>query len=404
MYYIVATQNGTDIFENGTPVATNLSVGQVYFGPANSSTDMSGYHITSNNPIAYFSAHDYCNINGGGDNFFQQFSPISTWGKNFLVPVTNRELELVRIQASQNGTVVTVSSGTIMPVVGGQTSYNLNAGEWVELKILLADKGCYIQSNNPIQVASYMVGTLYGSQVDNRAVNPGSYGDESMTIIPPIEQTVKTALIAPFVAQNLITHFAMVVTPTATKDSTTVSVSGAAPVPITSLGGGVWYDNPSSGMSFYSGPLAANANTSYLFENKAGLIAFAYGYGTAISYYYQAGSAMRTLDAAFYVNDVHDEELGDTVFCSQSFQLSAELQGDLSTQPGFLKWYINGVEETAAQDLTTWNKTLPGGAYQIKMVALLDDNVTTKTVEGTLTVSSCVMPVNPRLRNRMKGN
>ncbi|MDR2145132.1 MAG: IgGFc-binding protein, partial [Tannerella sp.] len=51
MYYIVATQNGTDIFENGVQVATNLSAGQVYCKPATFQADLTGRHVTSNNPV-----------------------------------------------------------------------------------------------------------------------------------------------------------------------------------------------------------------------------------------------------------------------------------------------------------------------------------------------------------------
>lgn len=53
-YMVIATQDNTILYENGTKVA-DLSAGQVYFRQANAYTvDMSGYHITSNHPVAYF--------------------------------------------------------------------------------------------------------------------------------------------------------------------------------------------------------------------------------------------------------------------------------------------------------------------------------------------------------------
>ena len=367
-YIAIATQNNTDIYENGILMAT-LSAGQIYFKQAASSIDMSGYRITSSNPIAYFSAHSYAVINGGGDNFFQQLTPVNTWGRNFIVPVTNREVELVRIVASQNNTVITQIGGTVM-----RGSLTLNAGEWVELRITLANRGCYIQADKPVQVCSYMVGTSYPSAVNTYG------GDESLAWIPPIEQTITSALIAPFAVNSLTSHFVLIVTPTATKNNTTVSIGGGTP---TALTGGTWYDNAASGMSFYSVRLT-NYTASYVFANQAGLLAYAYGFGYYISYYYLAGSSMRVLDAAFYVDDIHYQDLAFDTICAQPAQIRAEITGDMSTNPGFLKWYMDDVEETAAQDRLTWSKNFANGTYQIKMIVLMNDDVTTKTVEGTL--------------------
>jgi hypothetical protein len=126
-YMAIAIQNNTISYENGLPMAT-LQRGNVYLRKApNGTTDMSGYRITSNNPIAYFTAHNSAYIQGGGDNFFQQLSPVETWGKKFLVPVSNREIELVRIVASQNATTVKQTGGTVK-----EGSLYLNRGQWVE--------------------------------------------------------------------------------------------------------------------------------------------------------------------------------------------------------------------------------------------------------------------------------
>ncbi|MDR1678352.1 MAG: hypothetical protein LBR81_01050 [Prevotellaceae bacterium] len=376
-YIVIATKDNTVIYENDIQVA-NLQKGQIYFKQASYTTDMSGYHITSNNPVAYFSAHNYCVIDGGGDNLFQQLTPVDTWGKQFLVPITNRGVELIRIVASQDGTVIEQTGGTIMTVQGGKNTLNLNAGEWVELKGTLINKGCYIRANKPIQVCSYMVGQQYVG-----ATNIYEGADEALTWIPPIEQSVKSALITPFAVSYLKNHFALIVTPTATKNKTTLSIGGAFP---SSLSGGQWYDNPESGMSFYNIELT-NTSLSYLFANPEGLIVYAYGFGSYISYYYLASSSMRILSPAFYANDIHFQDLASEVICSQEpVVFRAEIAGDLSTSAGHLKWYINGIEEVSARDKFTWSKPLANGSYQIKMEALMSDNVNTKTAEGTLTI------------------
>ena len=379
-FMAIATQNNTDVYVNGTLAAT-LAEGEVYFFQSASQGDLSGYHITSNYPIAYFSAHNYCVINGGGDNFFQQLTPVNTWGKNFLVPVTSRELELIRIIASQNNTTITQTGGTIRSVLGGQNSLTLQAGQWVELEINLSSNGCYIQSNEPIQVCSYMVGMNFPGAVQ-------LYGDESLVSIPPIEQSVKSALVSPFVNSAYNTHSALIVTPTATKLNTTIQVGSNPPEPISNFSG-TWYDNTASGMSFFNVQLT-NSSSSYIIRNDKGIVVYGYGFGYMISYYYMAASAMRTLEASFYVNEVHNQDLESETFCPGQFDFDADVYGDLSSNTGFLKWYIDNVEETAARDQYTWSKTLPAGAYQVKIVALLDDNVTTKEVEATLEVSSCM--------------
>ena len=113
-YMVVATQDNTIVYENGSDVA-HLSKGQVYFRRAdNMSQDLSGRHITSNNPIAYFTAHNYHQIDGGGDNIFQQLTSTETWGTKFIVPVSLRGVELIRIVASHNNTKVT-QTGAVLP-------------------------------------------------------------------------------------------------------------------------------------------------------------------------------------------------------------------------------------------------------------------------------------------------
>jgi len=383
-YMAIAIEDGTNIYENGVRIASSLSAGQMFFGrETRVGVDMSGFHITSNNPIAYFTAHSFANNNGGGDNIFQQLTPVNTWGRNFFVPVTTRELELVRIVASEDNTVITQTGGTIR-----QGSLNLNAGEWVELQITLANRGAYIQANNPVQVGSYMVGANFPEATRQ--------GDEAFVWIPPIEQTVNSALMAPFVAGTLNTHFAMIVTPTATRDNTTVRRGTGEEE---SLSGGTWYENVASGMSFYHMPLTNDANLSYFFANRAGLIAYAYGFGQSISYYYVAGSGMRTLDVAFFANDVHNQDLIAHPFPTSGMNFRAYIQGDLSPNPNHIRWFIDGVEDVSLRDQLTWSRNFPNGTYLIAMEAVANDNNNTvRRVEGTLIIAIPSIIVNPHIR------
>ena len=378
-YMVVATQDNTIVYENGKDVA-HLSKGQVYFRRAdNMSQDLSGRHITSNNPIAYFTAHNYHQIDGGGDNIFQQLTSVETWGTKFIVPVSLREVELIRIVASHNNTKVT-QTGAVLPKTStpAQQTYTLNAGEFVELQISLANKGCYIESDKPVQVCSYMVGMNY----NNGAVGNG---DESLVWIPPVEQSVQTALIAPFTSDRLSSHYALIVTPTATKEKTTIKI-GAGQTMLLSSQGGTWYDNPSSGMSFYNLQLT-ESSASYLFDNEEGLIVYGYGFGSYISYYYMAASSIRQLNPSFYINDVHFQNANGQTYCNGSFKFKAELNFPLSANPGHIKWYVNGVEEPTAQDKIEWTKSsFPLKTPQeIKLVVIGEDGKQL-TIKSTITV------------------
>ncbi|MCL2435811.1 MAG: hypothetical protein FWD09_06720, partial [Lentimicrobiaceae bacterium] len=313
---IIVTQNGTNIYQNGKEIGTNLSAGAVYYNQFAPNKDITGARITSNKPVAYFSAHNFCQISGGGDNFFQQLTPVNTWGKKFMVPVTSRGIELIRIVASQDNTTITQTGGTITTKYGGKNSLTLDAGQWVELEIKLSSNGCYIQSDKPVQVCSYMVGGAYPGAINTIG------GDESICWVPPVEQRLNSVLISPFVMSNFNRHYALIVTPTATKNNTTVSIGGA---PAVGLSGGTWYDNSDSGMSFYNVELS-NSSVAYTYSNNSGVIVYAYGFGVAISYYYMAGSAARPLEVncleegtLLYKQDFGGNDVNDPPFAKLPF-------------------------------------------------------------------------------------
>ena len=384
-YIVIATEDSTQLYHKDTLEAT-LNAGQIYYRTY--FRDMTSDRITTNKPVAFFAANQGCQIPSGYsfiDNLFQQLAPVNTYGKKFLVPVSLRGRDFARIIVSQDSTNITQIGGKIRPIYGGQTKLtNLNAGQWVELETSLDSNGCYIQADKPVGVCTYLTSTSYNSWDDLWGFAVDSIADPAQAWLPAIEQKIYTALIAPFIpidSTNLNEHYALIITPTATKNNTTMKIGTGAEQP---LSGGKWYDNAAAGISFYSLPLT-HAVAAYLIINReGGLIVMGYGYGIAESYYYLSFSAMRSLDVAFYVNDVHYQELAAEFICTQPVQFRAEIEGDISKQPGFLKWYINDVEEVAARDQLSWNKILPPAVYQIKIEALMNDNIITKTIESTL--------------------
>jgi len=381
-YAVVAIQNNTQLFHNDVLAAT-LQKGEVYYRTFY--PDMTGARITSNNPVAFFAVHQMASIPPGSTyntfgRLFQQLSPINTYGKTFFVPVTSHQYNFVRIVASRNGTDITQIGGTIRTVPGGQTNLsNLQAGQFVELNVNLADNGCYITANNPVAVCSYI---------------PNPLATPAQCWMPGIEQTVPRAMIAPFqmysVPQGVpcFVSNALIVTKTATRDNTKVSVDGAPPVNLTGV---TWRANAASGMSFCHFTFT-NDNSTYTFFNPEGLITF--GFGTSIpslvivSYYYLAYSAMRDLQATFFANDISYQILKENPFCAGLVEFRAEIEGLHPTHPNRLTWWIDGVEYLPAKNLVNWSKPFSVGEYEIKMeVRFENDEIATKI--GTLKIIPC---------------
>ncbi|MDR1985276.1 MAG: IgGFc-binding protein, partial [Prevotellaceae bacterium] len=379
-YTLIATEDNTDIYEDGI-LQTSLQKGEVYSGYFGA-TDVTGKHITSNNPIAYFVTNGGVwlpyNLTTGADCFFQQLVSVNKWGNNFLVPITHRGIERIRIIASQDGTVITQTGGVIKTDNGGfsQNSLNLDKGQFVELEASLNTCGCYITSNKPVGVCTYLVGMAYHPPVEK--------GDPSISWVPPIEQSINGALIAPFIPTGnsvLDEHYALIVTPTATKDQTTMAIGTNL---ATGLTGGNWCDNTSSNFSFYSLPLY-NTSDAYYFANPYGLTVMGYGIGDYESYYYLSGAASRDLDAAFYINNTHYQDLDGSVICDTNVNFRAAIQYAMNTTPGYLKWYIDGTEQIAVRDTLEWSGTLSIGSHNV-YIEVLDMEDSTITLSATFDV------------------
>ena len=373
-YGIVATQNNTQVYCNNTLDVT-LNRGEVYYRTAITNTNpfghitMTGYHIIADKPVALFALCQTTDIPYGfssSDNLYQQLAPIQTWGTTFFVPVSHLGKDIVRIMASQNGTTILQSGGSMRNVLGGQSTLsNLKTGEWVELEVSLDSNGCYIQTNKPVGVCTYLTSKEY-----NKGYYYNYESDPSQAWLPAIEQRIKSALIAPFIPNNTTDykHYALIITPTDTKDSTTVKIGNGIEQ---ALSGGVWHDH-SSGYSFYDMPLT-NDTSAYLFTNTVGkLIVMCYGTRDAESYYYLAASAMRNL-AYFEVDSIHYLALDGSVICNENIEVEATIKFPMDTAYGHLRWFVDSVEQTQFTDSLHWTKQLSIGKHTILMVVKDED-------------------------------
>jgi len=298
---IIAREATTLTLPNGT--TQNLSVGQVYYN--SSASDMTGRHITSNKPVAYFTHTTSSAVPAGrtyGDILFEQMSPVDRWGKQFLVPnarqrginfingseVDNEMNNIIRIVASENSTKINFSGATRR---GGQnisSGGTINAGQYVELLLNSNTGACYIDADKPVGVCAYLV----GAGVPNNAYYTG---DPSIAWMPSLNQVVKDAVVAPFypgtsanggttnLNEAASKHYAVIITKTATKAQT--KING------TTVSSG-WTDNSQSGYSHYVRQFnnADDINSVFKIENPNGIIVLCYGTSRVESYYYNAGS------------------------------------------------------------------------------------------------------------------
>lgn len=383
-YIIIATENGTKVTINGVQVAV-LNRGQVY--TKSSTTDLTGDIITSTAPVAFFNVTHALRIPNSSisytDQAFEQLPPVSSWGKEFLVPVTERKSEMIRVVGSMDGTEVEING----------ISTTINTGTFIDKMIT---SPTYISADKPVGVCTYMVGSEY--------LKP-SYGDPSIAWVPSINQHMKSATIAPFAplaipstSTQLDKHWGQVIVPTDHKNDT--KVNGGP------LSGGVWIDGPiGSGLSVYNMPFT-NWDISYTFTNDYGLVLLGYGTGSAESYQYLAASSSRKLNAYFSINGLHyeDANLAVPFDCGTPFNFEAVVEYDmnLAAANGYIRWFIDGVEDASVRNQLSW--IIPyfsGGNHRIELW-ITDSYNQVEKLATTLDVE-CSTGMNPRVATICEG-
>ena len=387
-YAVVAIEDNTKIYQNEILEVT-LDAGDVYYKAYHSIT---GDHITSNNPVAFFAQNKMTVIHNFGALavLSQQLAPVHTWGRRFFVPVTVSP-DYVRVVVSQDNTNITQSGGVLITDTGGEpTLSNLQAGQFVELEISLSNNGCFIFADKPVGVCSFM--KSYGLDNPLRQC--------SQAWIPAIEQSVSNVLMTPFVNPYFQNHYALICTPTTTSPNTMVSIGDSPPVP---LYGGSWHTHTTGGesMSFYDFPFI-DFSASYTFSNLSGIIVYGYGlYHTVVnasSYYYLAGSGMRNLSAAFLANDVPYTEMADTLFCVNEIIFTTNISNIAEVDS--MKWYkqkTSGntpdldyilITDIVEDPPVTWTRTFRAGNYMIKLEVYHNGDPEPLVYEGELCVGA----------------
>ncbi|MFP5039943.1 hypothetical protein, partial [Parasediminibacterium sp. JCM 36343] len=158
VYGVLARDNGTTVYLNGTLLAT-LNAGQSYMFQA-----AMGSEITSNNPITATSGMRIDNSSGCGDGVCSQIIPEAYLGTSYVVVRSsgNTGYEKSSIVASQPNTTVTVKVNG-----GSTTSYTLaKAGDYITINNgdgSTTYSSCYISTSQPVAVYT---GSASGCEID----------------------------------------------------------------------------------------------------------------------------------------------------------------------------------------------------------------------------------------------
>ena len=434
-YLVVATQSGTNIYRNGSPVAT-LNAGQVYawygragednqgltYADVKNNMDLTGTHITADKPVAYFTVNSSASIPATyryADVLYEQLFPVENWGTEFFVPSTIQSKMRIRIIAAFDGTNITIpgiqpastngstlkaNTGIMGPIVtepanptppiaqvisgprstGGEASLtNLQTGQYVEIDVGSAANGCYIKSTCPVMVIAYMVSSgnsMYQSHSYNATP---LQGDPSLAYVPPVGQYARNVSVARFSAvflsqTSINNHYVQIITKTDGKYNTTVRNGGTT---VTLSSPGIWYDN--SGLSYCSYNLS-NDNT-YIIDNPNGVVVGGYGYGEVETYHYLAGAAARNLIPSLKVNGEYYDLMDGTVYECEPVTIECTSECDLPTS---IIWRLNGVVQNAYANELSWSLTPSDGNYILEMEAVV--NGITHILTTRFTIQNCI--------------
>ncbi|MEO5684579.1 MAG: PKD domain-containing protein [Chitinophagaceae bacterium] len=339
-FFAIATDTGTTSIEitpsqntkagllAGITYTFNLTQGQIY--QVLSLSDLTGSQIKSVSSaaggckkIAVFCGSGKISIGcgntaGTSDNLYQQMYPVSTWGKNYItVPSINAsdrsgQTNFYRIFTSDPAAVVTLNGSLINGFINGKYYEFSN------------NQANAVKSDKPILVAQYFSsGGCSG--------NKGN-GDPEMIYLNPTEQTIASVTLnsmQPSSGTNITEHYINAVVPNVPEAISSFKIDGSAigsftPVP----------QNPA-----YAYTQVAVARGTHNITCDAGFNAIAYGFGSAESYGYSAGTNLKDLYQFISINNKY-AIVNFPAGCKNS---PLKFAMTFPYQPLQIRWQFNGL-------------------------------------------------------------
>lgn len=368
-FFVVATEDNTVVEITPSvptkagkpanmPFTVSLNKGQVYqvLGAAvttKTGVDLTGSIIRSINTgsgckrIAVFCGSGKISIGcssspGTSDNLYQEIYPNSSWGKKYITtPTTNNgsnyQVNFYRIIRPDPTTTVTLNGTAIAPAAFTNNFYYEFSNSSTNI----------IEADKPIFLAQYFTTSAKNINCGNSGI-----GDPEMVYINPLEQTISKVTLnsmQPSSNTNITTHFINVVIKNDASAINSFQIDGvskaSAFVPV------------SQGNSYAYARITVSKGTHNV-SCDSGFNAIAYGFGSAESYGYSAGSNLRDLYQYITVENTHGSVnfpatckgspfRFDIVFPYQPLSISWRFNGlipdtTISSPVADSSWMING--------------------------------------------------------------
>ncbi len=356
----VASRNGAH--PAGTPFQVTIpNVGDVYQLQFALNSDPSGTLVkslasaTGCNPIAVFSATTWsginCNNASGGDNFYQQLFPSSSWGKQFVTGplkkvatnAADNNVDIVRVFVKDPTTVVTKTDNGVTTTLTGLTANNYYQ--------YTASRPTLLQADKPIQVIQYVTSQNCGS--------PQTNSDPEMIALSAIEQTINditvfsahTTYVPPGQSQ-VTTHYINVIMKTV--NTSLFRINGVAP-------NAVFTAIPRTIYSYLKEDVTTRAASNPVFRLTAdsGFTAIAYGFGNVESYGYNAGTNVKDLYQQIGVSTEFGIEQTPSVCTNTPFRFKISLP----YQPDSIFWNISSLPASTVPNNTSVMTRYPPSTF-----------------------------------------
>ena len=330
-FYVIATDTGTTTVEitpsantinhpAGVPFTITMTQGQVFNlmgeltggggggggGAAYTGVDLTGSKIKSIasgngacKRIAVYSGSGKLSItcstsSSSSDNYMVQAFPKDAWGKKFLTaPTSSLNNNVYRVCVLDPAAAVTLN--------GAPIPYPLTNNFYYEVPVTTLPMK--IESDLPITVAQY-IASQGACGNPNSNSNPG---DPEVIYLSPVEQNISKVLWNATPNFNILEHYYNVVIPNGGTAISSFKLDGVAVSPA------LFTVHPQDPAYSYLSTQLANSGV-HTIESDSGFNAIAYGFGSAESYGYNAGTNIKPFVPIRAYNPLNIS--GSTVACS----------------------------------------------------------------------------------------
>ncbi len=226
--------------------------------------DLSGSFIQSDKPVAVYSGNFSTTVpfivGASYDHLFEQIPPLQTWGREYYaVPLLTRQADRYRVMASEDSTVITYGSNTILLNKGG---------DFYEFTLSF-NQPTRIHANKPIMVAQF-----------SQSQRTDGTGDPFMIILSPVSQSKNEATFVAYDSHEINSYYVNIVVLTSEKDN--IELDGE---PL----GFFFKPFPGTNYSYTQHEIYPGNHTIKNLNPDRGFLAYVYGYGGFESYGYGAG-------------------------------------------------------------------------------------------------------------------